>query len=68
MRVVLADLGHNQVTQSSDIYPLGIANVTIFGEHPAGLGKFTRTLFAHDLRRSLVTHPAGATTYKELAS
>ncbi len=39
-----------------------------FGEHPAGLGKFTRTLFAHDLRRSLVTHPAGATTYKELAS
>jgi hypothetical protein len=25
-----------------------------FGEHPAGLGKFTRTMFARDLRRSLV--------------
>ncbi len=39
-----------------------------FGEHPAGLGKFTRTLFAHDLRRSLVAQPAGATTYEEIAS
>lgn len=26
-----------------------------FGEHPAGLGKFTRTMFARDLRRTLVT-------------
>ena len=26
-----------------------------FGEHPATLGKFTRTMFAKDLRRSLVT-------------
>lgn len=25
-----------------------------FGEHPAGLGKFTRTMFATDLRRALV--------------
>lgn len=25
-----------------------------FGEHPAGLGKFTRTMFARDLRRSLI--------------
>ena len=24
------------------------------GEHPAGLGKFTRTMFAQDLRRSVV--------------
>jgi hypothetical protein len=24
-----------------------------FGEHPAGLGKFTRTMFARDLRRIL---------------
>jgi hypothetical protein len=24
-----------------------------FGDHPAGLGKFTRTMFANDLRRSL---------------
>jgi len=27
--------------------------VETFGEHPAGLGKFTRTMFARDLRRSL---------------
>jgi radical SAM superfamily enzyme YgiQ (UPF0313 family) len=26
-----------------------------FGEHPAGLGKFTRTMFARDLRRSLAS-------------
>jgi radical SAM superfamily enzyme YgiQ (UPF0313 family) len=30
-----------------------------FGEHPAGLGKFTRTMFARDLRRVLAA-PAGA--------
>jgi hypothetical protein len=27
--------------------------VNTFGEHPAGLGKFTRTMFAKDLRRSI---------------
>jgi radical SAM superfamily enzyme YgiQ (UPF0313 family) len=27
------------------------AKVDAFGEHPAGLGKFTRTMFARDLRR-----------------
>jgi hypothetical protein len=26
--------------------------VATFGEHPAGLGKFTRSMFARDLRRS----------------
>ena len=26
-----------------------------FGEHPSGLGKFTRTMFARDLRRSFAT-------------
>jgi hypothetical protein len=26
-----------------------------FGEHPATLGKFTRTMFAKDLRRTLVS-------------
>jgi len=31
-----------------------MTRVTTFGEHPAGLGKFTRTMFAQDLRRSLV--------------
>jgi len=37
-----------------------IANrLRTFGEHPSGLGKFTRTMFARELRRSLV-HPAMA--------
>lgn len=30
-----------------------IAKVDTFGEHPAGLGKFTRTMFARSLRRVL---------------
>jgi hypothetical protein len=30
-----------------------LAKIETFGEHPAGLGKFTRTMFARDLRRSL---------------
>jgi hypothetical protein len=34
--------------------------VATFGEHPAGLGKFTRTLFAQDLRRHLVPTEAVA--------
>lgn len=28
-----------------------------FGEHPSGLGKFTRTMFARDLRRAIVQLP-----------
>jgi hypothetical protein len=28
--------------------------IATFGEHPAGLGKFTRTMFAQDLRRSVI--------------
>jgi len=28
--------------------------VATYGEHPAGLGKFTRTMFAQDLRRKIV--------------
>lgn len=35
-----------------------VARVSTFGEHPAGLGKFTRTMFAQDLRRSLHGRPA----------
>ncbi len=118
MRVFVADLGHNQLTLSSDVYPLGVANlatyaqahfrgpepsltrywtitydletwrsegymkhlgdyyypepwtfaaiveaepkaliqsrVASFGERPVGLGKFTRTMFAKNLRRTLV--------------
>jgi radical SAM superfamily enzyme YgiQ (UPF0313 family) len=33
--------------------------IATFGEHPAGLGKFTRTMFAKDLRRQLVPSEAG---------
>ena len=28
--------------------------IETFGEHPSGLGKFTRTMFAQDLRRKVV--------------
>lgn len=35
-----------------------LAKVGTFGEHPAGLGKFTRTMFARDLRRTLVREGA----------
>jgi len=34
--------------------------IATFGEHAAGLGKFTRTMFAKDLRRRLVTAPSTA--------
>ena len=30
------------------------SRIATFGEHPAGLGKFTRTVFARDLRRTAV--------------
>lgn len=39
MRIVLADLGHNQVTQSSDIYPLGIANLATYVQAYAELAE-----------------------------
>ncbi|MGI9076873.1 MAG: B12-binding domain-containing radical SAM protein, partial [Gemmatimonadaceae bacterium] len=32
MRIYLADLGHNQVTISSDVYPLGVANLATFAQ------------------------------------
>jgi radical SAM superfamily enzyme YgiQ (UPF0313 family) len=32
--------------------------IRTFGEHPSGLGKFTRTMFARDLRRSVVADAA----------
>jgi AcrR family transcriptional regulator len=31
--------------------------IRTFGEHPSGLGKFTRTMFARELRRTLVSAP-----------
>jgi hypothetical protein len=30
-----------------------LTRIQTFGEHPSGLGKFTRTMFARDLRRTL---------------
>jgi radical SAM superfamily enzyme YgiQ (UPF0313 family) len=30
MRIYLADLGHNQLTLSSDVYPLGVANLATY--------------------------------------
>ena len=30
MRVFLADLGHNQVTISSDVFPLGVGNLATY--------------------------------------
>jgi hypothetical protein len=32
------------------------SRIRTFGEHPAGLGKFTRTMFAKDLRRTLTAN------------
>ncbi len=32
MKVVLADLGHNQLTYSSDVYPLGIATLITYAQ------------------------------------
>lgn len=30
MRIFLADLGHNRPTYSSDVYPLGVANLATY--------------------------------------
>ncbi|MCH8746005.1 MAG: radical SAM protein, partial [Chloroflexi bacterium] len=30
MRIFMADLGHNQLTLSSDVYPLGIGNLVTY--------------------------------------
>lgn len=34
--------------------------IATFGEHPSGLGKFTRTMFAQDLRRTVIRAENGA--------
>ena len=60
MRVVLADLGHNQVTISSDVYPLGVANLAtyakayVFSDEPLD---FTIVREPQDLRRILDSDP-----------
>ncbi len=42
---------------SADRKALIDTKVQTFGEHPSGLGKFTRTMFARDLRRSVAPIP-----------
>ena len=61
----LADHAFDEVqvftaTVSPEVRTLIETKVETFGEHPSGLGKFTRTLFARDLRRglTLVASPA----------
>jgi radical SAM superfamily enzyme YgiQ (UPF0313 family) len=39
MKIILADLGHNQVTVNSDIYPLGVANLAAFVQAYAQLSE-----------------------------
>jgi hypothetical protein len=41
-------------TVQSDLLALVQNRIRTFGEHPSGLGKFTRTIFARDLRRKVV--------------
>lgn len=42
-----------------DVKKMLETKIKTFGEHPSGLGKFTRTLFARDLRRTLVHAQTG---------
>jgi len=42
-----------QTTVDAERKALLQVRVDTFGEHPSGLGKFTRTMFARDLRRSV---------------
>ena len=37
-----------------------MSRISTFGEHPAGLGKFTRTMFARDLRRTFLWEAAAS--------
>ena len=43
---------------SQDVNSLLRNRLETFGEHPQGLGKFTRTMFARDLRRTIISSPA----------
>jgi radical SAM superfamily enzyme YgiQ (UPF0313 family) len=58
MRVYLADLGHNQVTPSSDVYPLGVANLIAYAraylETPVELRLFREP---QDLKAALDERP-----------
>lgn len=60
MRVVLADLGHNQVTISSDVYPLGVANLATYADayviSPERI-EYTIVREPQDLKRILDSEP-----------
>jgi hypothetical protein len=54
----LADYRLAEWTEYGTLVPaerkaLILTRIATFGEHPHGLGKFTRTMFARDLRRVL---------------
>ncbi|HRJ90504.1 MAG TPA: radical SAM protein [Pyrinomonadaceae bacterium] len=49
MHVVLADLGHNQVTISSDVFPLGIANLAAYAQE--------KVRSSEDIRYTIVREP-----------
>ena len=55
MRIYLADLGHNLLTYSSDVYPLGIANLATYVQANLGNGKAEISLFREpqDLKSAL---------------
>src|SRR5262245_33327866 len=60
MRIFLADLGHNQLTTSSDVYPLGIANLAAYVQtYFEGPEPLQITLFREpqDLKASLDESP-----------
>lgn len=69
MRVYLADLGHNQLTLSSDVFPLGIANLMTYAQANAGLREpLDITLFREpqDLKAALDAespHVLGLSSY-----
>ncbi|MDH3255292.1 MAG: cobalamin-dependent protein [Acidobacteriota bacterium] len=60
MRVYLADLGHNQLTISSDVYPLGVANLATYLESKVkGNGRLDVSIFREpdELRTAIDSAP-----------
>src|SRR5690349_5588840 len=55
MRIFLADLGHNLLTKSSDVYPLGVANLATYLDRHFTAERVDVQLFREpqDLKRAL---------------
>ena len=51
---ILSQLRTYTTVIEPDRHALIRSRISAFGEHPSGLGKFTRTMFAKNLRRSLI--------------